>query len=136
MAVDTTVEVDKLDQVEVAVKLIEAAPTDIFFQLADVGTFEVAHRVPEVGLQLKILRYLIWLASRPEQVRLTKPLTAAQAGQNSLAVVWVPPVPQVLLVAKQVPHSRTSHSAKQVPPSSPRTRRCSLDIRWSQGRRR
>ena len=86
MAVDTAVEVDKLDQVEVAVKLIEAAPTDIFFQLADVGTFKVAHRVLEVGLQLKILRYLIWLASRPEQVRLTKPLTAAQAGQNSLAV--------------------------------------------------
>ena len=49
MAVDTAVEVDKLDQVEVAVKLIEAAPTDIFFQLADVGTFEVAHRVPEGG---------------------------------------------------------------------------------------
>ena len=48
---DTTVEVDKLDQVEVAVKLIEAAPTDTFFKLADVGAFEVAHRVPEVDLQ-------------------------------------------------------------------------------------
>ena len=56
MAVDTAVEVDKLDQVEIAVKLIEAAPTGIFFKLADVGTFEVTHRVPEVDLHV-VKRY-------------------------------------------------------------------------------
>jgi hypothetical protein len=53
---------------------------------------------------------VIWLASRPEQVRLTKPLTAAQARQKSLAV-WAALVAQVLLEAQQVLPSSTSLSA-------------------------
>ena len=59
------------------------------------------------------LRLDIWLASALAQVRLTKPQAAALDRQNSLAV-WMAPVAQVMLEAKQVLLSSTS-------------RRCSLD---------
>ena len=49
-------------------------------------------------------------AFAPEQVRLTKPLKAAQPRQKSLAV-WVAPIAQVLFEAKRALPPSTSHSA-------------------------